>query len=538
MGRVSGPSSSNTNTNTERSTPSLMKRLGKLAPSTPKSTNSLVVTTPGSRDTAGSKGSGGNSQGSTPTTRNFCRPQLSLDNIPRRDISAKELSLSRKPINRPSLINLFSPSSKSLRSEEEPNVPKIPERYFNHVESETRQVSSKSAAPETPAGAESDYRDYLSNSPPEDASIPETVIRVGPSPHPPRVSSLQASSYVSNVSGPQHSSPVTTAGRLNVPTNLGRNVKFNAIAPFASGNESVCHGPGTSRLTESKSNHHLERFRNIFRSRSGAADKERIRKEDIQAPIPLIENRTPDTERNTAKSQLLRNDYERSPKSKPKHTRLSDGVSWNKSSRNPRNVESPTTPTPTVPHLLAPPIREQEGNIPSFASHTTSTRTKASPVQKGQPSVTPDPHARKPLVRTASTGSPHRIAQGSGRVINNILLRSAQKKSNRSPTPRPVKAGAGSYVSARSTQPKNLDAFHDCLDILCNRIGEAFSRSERDTHFRLALGLQQQLGNYQSIEKAALEAESLAQKKLFEKQVAEQSLHTILAEVQAHIEMD
>ncbi|RDW90175.1 uncharacterized protein DSM5745_01950 [Aspergillus mulundensis] len=538
MGGVSGASSSNTNTNTHRSTPSLIKRLGKLTPSTPKGTNSLAVPTPGSRETAGSKDSGGNSQGSTPT-RNFCRPQLSLDNIPRRDISAKEMSLSRKLVNRPSLINLFSPSSKSLRSEEEPNVPKIPEQYFNHLESGMSQVSNQSVAPETPAKVESNHGDSLSNRAPENTPIPETVIRVGTiSPHPPRVSSLQALSHFSEVSGPKYSSSVTTGGPLKVATDFGRNVKFNEIAPFAPGNESFYQGPGTSRLPESKSNHHLERFRNIFRSRSGTADKERIKKENIQAPIPLIENRTPNTERSTAKNHHLHNDYERSPKSKPKYTRLSGGVSWNRSSRNPRNKESPTTPTPSVPRLLAPPHRIPEENIPSFASHTESTRTKASPAQKGQPSVTPDSRARRPHVRTASTGSPHRLPHGPGRAINNILMPYAQKRSNRSPKPMSVKVVAGSNLSARSTQPKNLDAIRHCLETLCKRIGEASSPLERDRHIRLALRLQQQLGDYQSIEKAALEAESLAEKRLFEKQVAEETLSTSLAEAQAQIEMD
>ncbi|KAL5049555.1 hypothetical protein BDW71DRAFT_217160 [Aspergillus fruticulosus] len=536
MGGASGEASKTANT--QPSTPSLIQRLGKFTPSTPKGTNNLRGTTPGSRETPESKASGDNSQGSTPSIRNFCRSQLSLDSIQRRDISGKEMSISRKPVNRPSLSSLFSPSSKSLRSKDEPAVPKIPERYYTDPETGMRQVSSRILESETSVRAASELTDTPSKPKPEGTPMPATAIKVSTmSPHPPRTSSLQALSNLPVGSG-SISSPAVTGEASTAAANLRRNVTFNDIAPFASHVEHLNQSHDNSRLSEPRSNHLLGSFRNIFRSRSGTAEKERVRKEDMEPSIPLTENQAPSTEKGLAKGYPLHNGLEKSLKLKPKHTRLSSGVSWNRSSRIPKNAESPTTPTPSVPRLLAPPHRIPEGNIPSFARPTRSTRTKASSASKGQISVTPDGHGRRPHVRTASTGSPQRLTHGSRRTTGNMLMLGTQKRAVQSKSSVSGKTVAVSDFLVGYTQPKKLDAFRDCLETLCNKVGEAPTSLERDRHLRLALNLQQQLADYQGIEKAALEAETLAKAKLLERQSAEESLNTSLAEAQTQIEMD
>ncbi|KAL6237804.1 hypothetical protein BDW75DRAFT_248506 [Aspergillus navahoensis] len=536
MGGASGEASNNSNT--QFSTPSLIQRLGKLTPSTPKDINNPRGTSPGSRETPESKLSGGNSQGSTPSTRDLCRPQLSLDSIQRKDISGKEMSISRKPVNRPSLSSLFSPSSKSLRSVNEPAVPKIPEQYYTDTETGLCQVSNRMVESETPVRVASELKDTPSKPKPEGTPMPVTAIKVSTmSPHPPRTSSLQALSSLPTGSGPI-SSPAVTGKASTVTANLRRNVTFNDIAPFASHVEHLNQSPDKTRLSESRSNHLLGSFRNIFRSRSGTAEKERVRKEDIEAPIPLTENQAPSTERSAAKSCQPHNDLERSFKLKQKQTRLSGGVGWNRSSRNPKNTESPTTPTPSVPRLLAPPHRIPEENIPSFARPTRSTRTKASSASKGQTSVTPDGHGRRPHVRTASTGSPQRLTHASRRTTGNILMLAAQKRAAQSTYSGSGKTVAVSDLSDGYTQPKKLDAFRDCLETLCKKVGDAPTSLERDRHLCLALNLQQQLAEYQCIEKAALEAESWAKEKLLERRVAEESLNTSLAEAQTQIGMD
>lgn len=490
MGGASGEASKKVDT--QPSTPSLIQRLGKLTPNTPKGTSKVGDTALELVETPDSKGSGGNSQGSTPSTRNLCRPQLSLDSIQKRDISGKEMSISRKPVNKPSLSSLFSPGSKSLRPVDEPIVPKIPERYHTDPETGMRQVPSKMVESETPVKVASDFKD-TTKSEPESTPMPVTAIKVSAmSPHPPRTSSLQALTNIAICSGSASSSAVTGEAST-VATNLRRNVTFNDIAPFASHVEHLSQSPDKSRLSESRSNHLLGSFRNIFRSRSGTAEKERVRKEDVDAPITLTENQAPSIEGSAAKDYHLHNNFEKGLKLKPKHTRLSSGVSWNRSSRNPKNVESPTTPTPSVPRLLAPPHRDPEGNIPSFARPTRSTRIKANSGSKEQASGTPQGHGRRSHVRTASTGSPQRLTHGSRRTTGNLLMLSTQKRAIQSPSSVSGKTVGVSDLSIGCTQPKNLDAFRACLETLCRKVGEAHTSQERDRHLRVSHLLGRQL---------------------------------------------
>ncbi|KAL4941372.1 hypothetical protein BDV06DRAFT_194650 [Aspergillus oleicola] len=526
---------SSSHTDTHKTSPSLRQRLSRLAPGAPKETNSPKGTTSGTGEILGSKSSASGKQDDTPTSRNFCRPQTSLDAIAKRDISDKEMSISRKSVSsRPSVHNLFSPSLKSMRTDKEPNVPKIPDQYNSGQCDCVRRILA--IDPATPATAGSETKDAPSTSGPEVTLMPKTAIKVGPmNLHPPRTSSLQALSELANGSGSERS-PAAVSGRdsSNGTKGIKRNITFNNLTPRAWENERFSMSPDKFRLSESKGNNLFGSFRNIFRSRNGASDKDRIKTTENHAPTPSTEIQTPNGEGLAAKDDQPYNDSDKSHKSKSKHTRVSSGVSWNRS-RNPRPVtESPATPAPFDPRLLANPHRLPNGNIPSFARPTRSTRTKASPSLKGQTSVTPDAQARRPQVRTASTGSPQRLTRNPRRTTGSVLILPSQKEENHS-TKADSEKVAGAMDEPIDSVLKNLDVFRSCLETLCRKIGEAPTLLERDRHARLALRLQQQLGDYQSIEKAALEAESLAKEKLLEKRAAEESLNTSLEEAQAQL---
>ncbi|KAL4951522.1 hypothetical protein BDW69DRAFT_186329 [Aspergillus filifer] len=532
MGEISPHSPSNTNNN--KASPSLRQRLSRPAPGTPKESDS-PKTAPVSRRVLGSTASPGDSQNDSPASRNFCRPQTSLEAIAKRDISAKEMSISRKPVSsRPSIHSLFSPSPKTLGSDEKPNVPKIPDQYSSKS---VRRLSAVS--PATAATVVSQSKDGPSASALEVSPIPKIAIKVGPmNLHPPRTSSLQALSELASGPGSESSPAAVPDGERSSGTKgLKRNVTFNNLTPSAWDNDRFNVSPDKFRLSESKGNHLLGSFRNIFRSRSGASDKDRVKATENNAPVPSNGIQAPNGDKATAKEHPIANYSNRSTKSKSKHTRISSGVSWNRS-RNPKAAtESPGTLTPCEPRLLAPPHRLPDGNIPSFARPTRSTRTKASPSLKGQTSLNPDTNTRRTQVRTASTGSPQRLTRGTRRNTGSMLVLPPQQGEPQSSDSHAEKRAAAMDEPIDSI-PKNLDVFHGCLETLCKKIGEAPTSMERDRHIRLALRLQQQLGDYQSIEKTALEAESLTKEKLLEKRAAEESLNTSLEEAQAQLKDD
>ncbi|KAL4880988.1 hypothetical protein BJY04DRAFT_218824 [Aspergillus karnatakaensis] len=530
-----------------KSSPPFSRFLGKLSLGTTKDIKSLKVNTPGSKSS---------SQESTPITRNFCRPQVSMDSIPKRDISGKEMSISRKPVNRPSLSSLFSPSSKSLHLEDEPLVPRIPDQYFASQEN-TALVSGKANEPETPAKTVPGPKGTVHT--PESSTIPtpETVIKCTMTPqHPPRTSSLQVLSDHPSEHQSEQEAAAESGTHLVDAGNMRRNVTFNAIVPLSPVSEQFIESPERARLPESRSNMLLGGIRSIFKARGGV-DRERIRKEDISSPMAVDENLFLLDGQDPVEKDLDHTDSEKSGKPKPKlkHSRLPSAVSWTKGSRNPKTATvSPKTPTPSFPRLLAPPKRLPDANIPSFARSTKSTRTKAG--VKGQPN--PDVRTRKLHVRTASTGSPQRLSQGSKRSPDKTLMLSSQEKVDESP----ISAADITTISPSKSSdsvPKNLDTFRDCLEAACKKAGEAKTLVERIRFFRvsfvlsaninigcfgakdnpqLALSLQQQLGDYQFIEQIALDAESLAKSKNLERKTAEESLDALLSKVQAQLEED
>ncbi|KAJ0425775.1 hypothetical protein BJY00DRAFT_307914 [Aspergillus carlsbadensis] len=508
---------------TQRTNPSKVRYFDKMLPSTPKVFSS---STKGNTPASDFKKSGGGSsqKKSTPVARNFCRPQISLDLRGATDISGKEMSISRKPVSKPSLSNLFSPSSKSPRIEDEPLVPKIPDEYRT-------DVTKNNIQPATPAKFASDPEATPGSTETKSTETPITAIKTGTfQAHPPRTSSLRAlSEFPTNpAQGLCHAS--ATEAPPKAATNLRRNVTFNDFVPLTFEKEKVPAEGVKTRIPESRSTHLLGSFRNIFKSRIGVPDKEGTKKED--------EYSEPTDENKASQSEQLHLDSEKRAKAKPKYTRLSSGVSWNKSVCNPKSpVSSPNTPTPLIPRLLAPPNRHLDSSVPSFARPTKSTRTKAasglrSPASATTPEVGPP---RRPRIRTASTGSPQRVATGPGRAATNLLAFSGHKRNIQSSISEPENSVSVADETTDSL-PKNVDAVRSCLNTLCKMVCEATTPLDRESHIRLALSLQQQLADYQHIERGALEAEGIAEAKRSERKAAEECLNTSLAEVQAQLE--
>lgn len=459
----------------QKSSSSFFQRLGNLTPNTPKNSKNPRDATPGSRGTQGSKISLDSGKESTPASRNFCRPQISMESISKRDISGKELSISRNPLNKSSLSSLFSPSSKSLHSDEEPMVPKIPDQYISCQELSVRKVSNKSVELQTPGKATPETKSTPSNL--ELKATPETVIKAGTvCSHPPRSSSLKALSDFPDVSGSEQNPAGTASKSSKVATNLRRNVTFNDITPLASSEGQFSQNLDKRRLPDSKSNHLLGSFRNIFKSRGGA-----------EAPAIVNENKAPGSVKATAKENLNSSDSEKTAKPpRTKYaTRLSSGVGWNRSGRNNRTrAESPSTPTPSIPRLLAPQNRGPDINIPSFARPTTSTLTKATPAPKAALPGSVEAQTRKPHVRTASTGSPHRLARGPKRTAGNMLTPPPQKITE-SPSPNSAAGEAPLLLEAKTYF--DLERVRECIEKLCKKVGELSTPLERETVIRVSV---------------------------------------------------
>ncbi|KAL2833931.1 hypothetical protein BJY01DRAFT_239369 [Aspergillus pseudoustus] len=504
---------------TQRTNPAKVRYFDKLLPSTPNVFTSSKSNTPAS----GSKKSIGSSQGSMRDAPNFCRPQISLDSLPRRDISGKEMSISRKPVSKPSLSSLFSPSSKSLRIENEPLVPKIPDEYCTGQEPDINQSNSNNQKQSTPTKIASEYKATSVSSETRSTHTPITAIKVGTfQSHLPRTSSLQALSALPNN---QCHAPATE-GSSGAATNFKRNITFKDIIPLTLEKHQVPMEGGKSRIPESRSTHLLGSFRNIFKTRISVERTKRVG----EASETTDEYQAPQNEHAVY-------DREKNAKAKPKYTRISGAVSWSKGTRNPKSlVSSPTTPTPSAPRLLAPPNRHLEDSVPSFARPTKSTRTKATSGLRTPTSTTPEVRPRRPHIRTASTGSPQRVTTGTRRAAPNLLALSGHKKNTQSLISEPKIVSVAN--EAACSLPKNVDAVRSCLDTLCKKVSEATIPLERDRHIRLALNLQQQLSDYQNIEKAALEAEEAAKGKKSERKAAEDCLNTTLAEIMAQLDED
>jgi hypothetical protein len=234
----------------------------------------------------------------------------------------------------------------------------------------------------------------------------------------------------------------------------------------------------------------LDSFRNIFKHKN-AVDKSRGKKEERETPEPEARAQTPVTA-----IRLRKEDNRTGPAkgvfmSRARYTRLSDGVSWNKTPRSPKSSDEqhPSARQSTSISPPAAPVVQHVEDTPSFARPTKSTRTKAAPV-RGQSVGGSDVRVRKGHIMIAPTGSPQRpsryrtphagLSSGHKNIIN--LPRSiGSVRSNLSSTP------GKSLATANDTSDitKTLDEIHACIETLCERATDENTRSKREGYLRV-----------------------------------------------------
>ncbi|KAF9887048.1 hypothetical protein FE257_010542 [Aspergillus nanangensis] len=450
---------------------------------------------------------------STRATRNFCRPQISLEAIPKRGSSGRDQSILRKPVNRPSLPSLFSSSS---QEENVPLVPKIPKQY----------EFSQPDSPVTPVRAKSQLHE---RSVPSTGGSSETVKSF-----PPRTSSKQAVHEL--VMSTDLTPPVMNSGIAAPELKPRSDVTFDDIVPQNVVDGNTTRGIILPRLPDSKSNRMLDSFRSIFKQKSGT-DKGRGKREEgtpgcavnVQTPVTAIRIKNDDNKGDSAKTIV---------KAKSRYTRLSDGVSWNKS--NPKTSEEVVAAGPTLVSaspMLAPTAQNAGENTPSFARPTKSTRTKAAIGLKVQAPNSQDIRTRRTHVTAAPTGSPQRLGHGYRRSQTGPSI----QKSSISRPLNIVRSSPNlkSYlteVDASDPGAKTLSDIHSCIEILCKRTTIEGIPTKREYYLRMTLSLQQQLSDYISLKKEATEAEALAYKKRSEKSAAENILFDHFSQVRAQLD--
>lgn len=412
-----------------------------------------------------------NSAESTPLARNYCRSAISLESIPRKD-SGRDRAIQRKPVNSPSLSSLYSPSG---QDEHEPLVPRVPEKYSIHLK------GSKSASPVTPvkSTSQSGEGSVPKNYPtPNTAGSPESLRSF-----PPRTSSRDQASQRTMQSGP---GPAIVSAHVS-----DQSEKQNSnVAPQNLSKEPTTQAEQLARLPDSKSTRMLDSFRNIFKHKN-AVDKSRGKKEERETPEPEARAQTPVT------AIRLRNEDNRTGPAKgvfmsrARYTRLSDGVSWNKTPRSPKSSDEqhPSARQSTSISPPAAPVVQHVEDTPSFARPTKSTRTKAAPV-RGQSVGGSDVRVRKGHIMIAPTGSPQRpsryrtphagLSSGHKNIIN--LPRSiGSVRSNLSSTP------GKSLATANDTSDitKTLDEIYASIETLCKRATDENARSKREGYIRV-----------------------------------------------------
>ncbi|KAL4893769.1 hypothetical protein BDV59DRAFT_201535 [Aspergillus ambiguus] len=460
----------------------------------------------------------------TPVPRNYCRSAISLESIPKRDLSGRERAIARKPVNSPSLSSLYSPSGQSECDPLVPKVPEVPEKYSSLLK------TSKSASPVTPAKSTSQLsegsapRSYPT---PNTAGSPESVMSF-----PPGTSSRHRTPELATHSGP--GSVIGTTATTGQTVKQKRDVTFDDIAPQSLATEQTAQAEALSKLPDSKSTRMLDSFRNIFKGRPKKEEHETSEPEHkTQTPATAIRLPKDDDKPASAKVVL---------KSKSRYTRLSDGVGWSKTPRDTKTPDEPASGRPSTsvsPSLAA--VQPVEGQTPSFARPTKSTRTKAAVISKGQAIASSEIRVRKAHVMTGPTGSPLRPSRyrppyvKAPSVQKNLISLPRSVGSIKSHlSSLPTKGSAA--LSDASDGVKNLNEILSCIETLCKRATGDDTASKRERYLRMALSLQHQFTNYRNIGKEVMEAEDLANKKRSEKCLAENLLFEHFSQVKAHLD--
>lgn len=427
--------------------------------------------------------------------KNFCRPQVSLENLPKKDISGCELSVARKPLNRPGLNN-FLVGNADKSNENTPPVPKVTTESNVHKDS----VLSEAKHADTAAPAPSPRQDETSpaNSTPEPMRQNMAPLRSHP---PPRTSSLQAVADF-----PIHSeadnNPKTPTGlsfKEKEGDNLTSDVTLDNMAEARASREQS-HSTEVPRLPDSKSNRMLDSFRNIFKYKGGA-EKVRTKKEEPDQVPMLPEDQSTVSVKSVKATEEKPDSTKAGPKTKTKYPKL-EGVGWNKASRNPKTpaeispalVPTPTStlsssfPTPNPLNRYPPDDR-----TPSFARPTKSTRTKAASSSKPQLTAPGSQEGRpRRIIQNvaSSTGSPQRPARTGTKRMS--MVSTGQRPSISHPRPI-VSPSANQENIARDTGRKQQTesaqrSFKDvrfCIERLCNKARDEGTAGQREKYLRV-----------------------------------------------------
>ena len=477
---------------TQRSSPLRVKYIDRTKPDSPKSPHDA------------SKGQGGQTQGQNgeqqPQAKNVCRPQISPENV--KDISNRELSVARKPLNRPSFTSLFVGSGENADTESTPPVPKV---------SISKEGSVRKASPLSDVKKADDSTPTPSPRLNEGSSTPEpTQKHMGPlrsHPPPPRSSSLQAVADF-----PMHSeseSDPQTPGEKPAQEKEGSHAKQDAPSEGSAETRASKYQGSTEapRLPDSKSTRVFDSFRNMFKHK-GATEKGRAKKNESDQ-IPMLPK-----EQSTVSVKSIKKNTDEKPestkattnnnKAKPKYSKLSDGVGWNKVSRNPKTSGefSPAfvpTPTSTLSASFPTPLSRNpnDDRTPSFARPTKSTRTKATPGSNQKPQVLSagSEGRQRRIIQgvAASTGSPQRPSRVVGPKRPSVVstaqrpIISQPRVSLPSNNQENIASGSCAGDDAKQSEPaqKSFKEIRSCIETLCNKARDEGTATQREKYLRV-----------------------------------------------------
>ncbi|KAH1343065.1 hypothetical protein KXV68_008317 [Aspergillus fumigatus] len=493
-----------------RSSPDLKRDVPRTA--TQSSPHNARLGEQGSRSVEGGQEAKVSPAGTPEASRNFCRPRPSLENNSRRDFSGRDLSIPRKPVGSPSLIDLHNPSLNDLPSQYVvPTVPKLPDGHNAFLRKDKPLPELKAARVKGAAAASG--------------------------PHPTQTSSLQS------VPASHGESAVTTPRTPNIPnpggtTDLEHTVTFDHIV--LENKHSAQRGKG--KFPDSRSNRMLDSFRNIFKHKN-AADKARIKNEestDAAVEESAVQAQSGAADR-ACKDDGKVESATTASKSRIRSPRLPERAGWSKGARSisaPIHVSPGAFPTPTssLSSIPAPSPRVyEEYQTPSFARPTKSTRTRAATNLRLQTPVAADSRFRRTSAMAASTGSPQR----STRVSRHLRSATGSKKTLQAKKIAEEHAATSESPGAASSQTthtsntdwlnlpqeqkdEEISAF---IPRIFREICEEADRDKRAEMLRETLSLKHQLDTVNNARAVVTEAEETLRKKMEKKTVAERALY-------------
>lgn len=403
----------------------------------------------------------------------------------KRDISNRELTVSRKPMSRPSLNNLYAASAGSPSAEDTPPVPKVPVSGEGGVLKNSPLSTVKMADSSTQTRSPQRERAALGMTP-EQLRLLIPIEAYSP---PPRTSSLQALAPLSpfeEIDETPH-----TPGQVQVQD------QEDHLEP------QLHHQGEYSRLPESKSYRMFGGFRSIFKQR-GAAEKTRSKQEETEQHFELF----PKEQSIVSVKSIDTSDNNKAETPKPAPKK----AGWNKVARNPR-LSAKNSPAGSSPLSISSPLsasvnnRPLEIHTPSFARPTHSTRTKSNSNVTGTTaggSGAGAAVASPKLPLTSQEGQPRRVIQSAAASTGSPQrpLRANIKRPVSSGIRKPVISSPRPVVSENEqdkTTPRSGDLkkpesakatfkdIHACIAKLCNKARDESTAHEREKYLRVSV---------------------------------------------------